>query len=126
MSRFRFIAPVTMLIVFATAMFSQQSAPAGGTDKQEHSQSAFPDVDQHVKLLSEKLNLTAEQQDEIRPIVKQMMDETQKLKQDTSLSDEARHEKRHALHEKAKREVRKYLNDDQKKKLDELESQPHH
>jgi hypothetical protein len=54
-----------------------------------------------------------------------MMDERQQLMQDNSLSNEAREEKQKTLHQNADKEARKFLNDDQKKKLDELEQQPH-
>jgi hypothetical protein len=54
-----------------------------------------------------------------------MLDARQKVMQDGRLSAEAREEKQKALHDKADKQVRKFLNDDQKKKLDQLEQEPH-
>jgi hypothetical protein len=121
MNRSRLLATVTILLALPVAMSSQQSTPTA--DQQEHAHSTLSNVDQHLKVLSETLDLTADQQNEIRPILKQMMDARQKLMQDTSLSDEARHQKEKTLHEKADKQARRFLNDDQKKKLDELEQQ---
>lgn len=45
--------------------------------------------------------------------------------QDSSLSDEAREEKQKGLHDKADKQVRRFLNEEQKKKLDQLEQEPH-
>lgn len=126
MNRFRLVATLTMLVIVAGTMFSQQTAPnAGGADKQEQAQSSPAAVDQHLKMLSEKLDLTVDQQAEIRPILKQMLDARQKVTRDSSLTDDARQEKERSLQEKAGKQVRRFLNDDQKKKLDELERQPH-
>ncbi len=70
-------------------------------------------------MLSEELGLSVGQQAEIRPILQQMMDARQKVMQDESLSSEAREQKQKALHEKADKQARKFLNDERKKKLDQ-------
>ena len=69
--------------------------------------------EEHLRMLSEKLNLTAEQQEKAR----------QRLMRDETLSNKQRGEKERALHEKATRELRQFLNEEQKKQLDELEAQ---
>lgn len=129
MKRFRLLAISTMLIVVLTVFGQQTAKAAGTTNNDEHSQpaaqSSAAKVDEHLKFLSEKLDLTADQQAKMRPILEQMFDDRQKVVQDTSLSSEAREEKEKALHEKADKQARKFLSDDQKKKLDELERQPH-
>lgn len=122
MNRFRLIALATVLMVAMTT-FAQQPA---ATSNQEHSATAASQLDQHLQMLSERLSLTAEQQDQIRPILQRMLDGRQKLMADTSLSDEQRHEQMKALHDKADKQARQFLNDDQKKKLDELEAQHQH
>jgi hypothetical protein len=124
MTRLRLLATATILLALPVSMSSQQSTPMPvHADQQERAHGSLSSVDQHLKLLSEKLGLTADQQNEIRPILKQMMGARQKLIENTSLSDEARHQKEKTLHEKADKEARRFLNDDQKKKLDELEQQ---
>ena len=49
----------------------------------------------------------------------------QKLVQDTSLSHEERLAKMRPQHYKADKQIREILSDDQKKKLDQLEHEPH-
>lgn len=127
MNRFRLVATLTMVIALAGLMSAQQAAPASGNaGKEEHAQGmASPSAEDHLKMLTEKLDLTADQQTKIRPILQKMLDARQKVMQDNNLSDEARQEKMKSLHEDASKKARKYLNEDQKKKLDELEQQPH-
>ena len=86
----------------------------------------LPDVDQHLKVLSEKLELSSEQQEKARPILKNMQDELQKDMDDKSLTPDQMHAKMHADFMKADKELREFLTDDQKTKLDEMEKQMHH
>ena len=79
----------------------------------------------HLKLLSEKLGLTEEQQAKARPILKEMSDAEQKVRADANLSQKERLDKVRPFREKADKKLRKILNDAQKTKLDELEHQPH-
>lgn len=119
MNRFRLLAIAAILMV-AFAALAQQPA----THASEASPSAK--VDGHLQMLSQKLDLTADQQEKLRPVLQQLFEGQQKIVEDTSLSSEQRQQQMKALHEKADKEARQFLNDDQKKKLDELERQPHH
>jgi hypothetical protein len=101
-------------VVALTVSAQQPAAQTGATD-----------VDQHLSMLSQKLDLTADQQAKVRPILQQMLDARQKVMQDNSLSQETREQKEKALHENAVKQIDKFLNADQKKKLAELEQQPH-
>ena len=78
-----------------------------------------------LKALSEKLNLTADQQEKARPILKEMQDAMQKVMNDKSLTPEQMHEQMRPARAKADKEMREFLTDEQKKTLDELESHPH-
>jgi Spy/CpxP family protein refolding chaperone len=101
----------------------------GGTDKDEHdrrgSQSGLPNVEQHLKVLTAKLDLTDDQQDRIKPIIQEMNEATQKVMQDESISREKRLDNARPWLERADKEIRKMLNDDQKKQLDRLEHEWH-
>jgi Spy/CpxP family protein refolding chaperone len=126
MNRFRLLSIGTLLIVALTVPAQQTAAGPGSSGKDEHSaQSGVPAVEQHMKLLTEKLDLTADQQASIRPILQEMHDGTQKLMQDQSLTREERLEKVRPLRMKADKQIREVLNDDQKKRLDQLEQEPH-
>jgi hypothetical protein len=123
MNHFRLLA----IGILTSALFSPAQQTTAAPDNQQHgqpvAQNAPSAVDQHLKILSEKLDLSADQQAEIRPILQQMIDARQKLMEDNSLSKEAREDKQRTLHEKADKQARKFLNDDQKKKLDQLEQE---
>jgi hypothetical protein len=101
----------------------------GGTDKDEHdqrgSQTALPNVEQHLKVLTEKLDLTGDQQTRIKPIIQEMNDAMQKVMQDESISREKRLDNARPWLERADKEIRELLNDDQKKQLDQLEHEWH-
>jgi hypothetical protein len=80
-----------------------------------------------LKVLSEKLALTPDQQDKARPILQQMHDGSQKLEDDQTLTPEQRQAAMHPLFLKADQQLRAFLTDDQKKKkLDEMEAQMPH
>lgn len=126
MNRFRYMA-IGMLLVVALGVSAQQTAASpAGSDKAEHGQTGVSALDQHMKILTERLELTADQQAKLRPIVKEFLDGRQKLVADQSLTDETRSQKIRALHAKAEKEARGICTDEQKKKLDELEAEQHH
>ena len=118
---FRVLTIGTMLIVALTAP-AQQTATRP-TDKDEHGQSAgqddVPVVGQMLKVLTEKLDLTGDQQARITPILQKLHDTQQKLMQDKRLSREERLAKVRPQRHKADKQIRKILTDDQKKKLDQ-------
>jgi hypothetical protein len=119
MNRIRLLATGTVLM-FALNTTAQQSA----TSPDPHAAAVAP-VEQHLKMLSEKLALTTEQQEKARPILQAMRDGTQKLEDDQSLTPDQRQAGMHALFMKSDKEVRVFFTDDQKKKLDEMEAQMH-
>ena len=116
MNRLRLIVIATV-VVFAFRAIAQESSAA-----QPHH---LPTVDAHLKALSEKLNLTADQQEKARPILKEMQEAMQRVMNDTTLTPEQMHEQMRPMHEKADRKLREFLTDEQKKTLDELESHSH-
>jgi Spy/CpxP family protein refolding chaperone len=128
MNHFRLLAIGTMMVALASVAQQTATAPGHG-DAQDQSQNsgpaALPTIEQHLKMLSEKLDLTAEQQAKIRPILQRMQEEWQSAMRDTSLSDQARHDKMKSARDKADKQTRPLLDKEQKKKLDELEQEPH-
>jgi Spy/CpxP family protein refolding chaperone len=122
MNRFRSLALATLLLAAFAACAQQNSAPSA--EKPPQASSTSP-VDQHLSMLTQRLDLTADQQAKLRPIVQQMMDRRQKLLDDKTLTDEERHQKMKTLHQQALRHARTYLTDEQNKKLDALEQEHH-
>jgi Spy/CpxP family protein refolding chaperone len=116
MNLIRLFAIGTALVLSLPAIAQQPS-----TSSTQHP----PSVDQHLKMLSEQLNLTADQQQKARPILKEMQDSIQKVMDNKTLTHEQMHEQMQPARMKADKELRSFLTDDQKKTLDELESHPH-
>lgn len=126
MNRFRLL-PLGVMLMAALSVPAQQTATgSAGTD--EHSQNSaqsVPAVEQHLKVLSEKLDLTSDQQAKAKPILQELHDGSMKLAEDDSLTREERLDKVRPLREKADKQLREILTDEQKKKLDQLEQGPH-
>jgi hypothetical protein len=118
MNRIRLLA-VGSVLIFALSTVAQQSTNSAGA-----SVAAAP-VEQHLKALAEKLELTPGQQEKARPILQDMHDGSEKLMNDKSLSEEERAEKIKQVFSQADVRLRVVLNDDQKKRLDQLEQEMH-
>ena len=120
---------VSSVFLLALSAVAQQTATSPDTHKAASAAPAppeVPEVEQHLKMLSEKLDLTADQQAKARPILQQMHDGSQKLHDDPTLTPEQRQAAMHRLSTKADDEqMREFLTDDQKKKLDGMEAQMH-
>jgi Spy/CpxP family protein refolding chaperone len=114
MNRVRSLA-IGAMLMFALTTAAQQATTAGSAKHE------LPAVEDHVRLLAAKLDLTADQQAKIKPMIQEMQDATEKVMDDKSLSGEERRARMRPIRNKADRDVRGVLNDDQKKKLDELE-----
>ncbi len=117
MNRIRGLMMGTLLL-FALTVLGQQ--PSGDTVTHH-----MPSVEDHVRLLSERLNLTSDQQTKLTPVIREMQDTVEKSSQDASLSQEDRHARMRAAHMKADKEMRTFLTDPQKTKLTEMEQEAH-
>src|SRR5439155_1643135 len=119
----------TMLIVALTAPAQQTATGPGGTDKdkcgQGGAQDDVPSVETQLKVLTEKLDLTSDQQARIKPILEELHDAIQKLVQDKSLSREERLAKVRPQRYKADKLIREIVSGDQKEKLDQYLHGPH-
>jgi Spy/CpxP family protein refolding chaperone len=107
-----------ILLLFAFAAFGQQ---ASDSTEMHH----MPSVEGHVKLLSERLNLTSDQQTKLTSVIREMQDTVEKNNQDASLSQEDRHARMRAAHMKADKQMRTFLTEPQKTKLTEMEQEAH-
>jgi hypothetical protein len=124
LNRIHLLSVSTILLVVLGAAAQETAGVPANVVKDKptgHGNMSNPEV--HLRMLSEKLNLTGEQLEKARPIIQNMLDGRQRLMRDETLSNKQRGEKERALHEKATRELRQFLNEEQKKQLDELEAQ---
>jgi len=106
----------------ASSQGSGQGADQGHGQGKGHE---MPSVDDHLKMLSEKLGLTTDQQPQAKAILPEMHDGTRKAWQDESISRDERMARARAEREKAHKKLREILSEDQKKKLDQMEQEPH-
>lgn len=98
---------------------SQQPPPPQGQAQPQPSS-----IDEQVKALSLELNLTADQQPKLKAILEDQRSQGMAIVNDKATSREDKVQKLHALRESTITKVREMLNDDQKKKLDEMLQQP--
>lgn len=129
MKRFLLIAVGVVLMLVMTLVAQQVPPPAdhapNSPQDQRNADDGMPTVENHLKMLSEKLALSAGQQSQARPILQEMHDVTQKLMQTKKLSDQERTSKLRACHLRADAKLREILSDDQKQKLNQLEQDAH-
>ncbi len=129
MNRYRFFFfTLGTALIFALAMHAHQATTTAGVAAQNAASGedvGLPSVESQLKVLTEKLSLTSEQQNKVKPILKELHDTTEKLAQDKNLSHEERLAKVRPQRYKADEKIRAILKDDQKKKLDQYEQGPH-
>jgi len=117
---------IVVALLFAAGMFAQSGSGQGpGQNNGRGPDHGVPTVEGHLKVLTEKLSLTDAQQAKVKPILQEMQDATQKFMQDESMSPQERQDNVKAIRYKADRKLREILDDAQKKKLDQLEEEPH-
>lgn len=119
MKQIRFLAFLATCL-FALATLAQQNPPAQGPGEHKHGQMGHEmgNVDEHVKELSTKLDLTADQQAKVKAILQENHQQMQTMMKDQSMSKEDKHAKMQSMHDSVHAKVRELLNDDQKKKFD--------
>ena len=76
-----------------------------------------------LEWLSKELNLTDEQKAKVKPILEDEGKQMQAAKQDTSLSQEQKHDKMMQIHETTNSQINDILTPDQQKKFAELKAQ---
>jgi Spy/CpxP family protein refolding chaperone len=125
MDRIRSLAIGTLLI-FALAVLAQNTPNKPSTSSGGGAEGGgLPPVEEQLKVLTNKLDLTATQRTKVRPIMQDLHDATEKLMRDDRLSRDERLAKVRPQRKKADEKIRAMLNDDQQKKLDQYLAGPH-
>ena len=127
MNRIRLFA-IAAMMMFALTVAAQQATtkadhPAGHSAKD--APGGVPTAESQLKLLTERLALTGDQQAKVKLILQELQDASLKFVQDESMSRAERMDNVKAGRYKADRQIRELLSDEQKKKLDQLEQEPH-
>ena len=124
MNRIRVLAIGSTLLI-APVMLAQQTAPTGEPTKGAAQGVVLPDVGDQLKVLTQKLDLSVDQQPKVKTILQELHDASLKLMQDESTSHEELLSKVRPLRMNADKKIREILSDDQKKKLDQYLRGPH-
>jgi Spy/CpxP family protein refolding chaperone len=125
MNRIRLFV-IGSLPMFAPAMLAQQTGTEPGRPlKGAVLATDLPDVGNQLKVLTEKLDLTADQQPKVKTILQELHDATQKIMRDETISRDQLLEKTRPLRMSANDKLREILSDEQKKKLDQYLQGPH-
>jgi protein CpxP len=77
-------------------------------------------VDDQIKHLSKKLNLSADQQGKLKPILEDQRKQMEAIHSDSSLSREDRFSKMQALRQSSDTQIKSVLTDDQQKSFDKM------
>lgn len=131
MNRFLSIAAAGLLTLGVVAYGSQakaQSEPAQGDQAQGgqgqgggHMNHGPMTPERQLQRLSEGLNLTDDQKQQIKPILEDRQKQMEQLHADTSTSMDDKRAKMHSLSEESNTKIRAVLNDDQKQKFDKMQ-----
>lgn len=129
MNRLNFLAAGAIVAFTLTTLAQQPAAGTRDRDKdgqdQHVTQIEVPPVEQQLKVLTEKLYLTKDQQDRIAPIIQTLHDISEKIAQDKSLSFQEQLAQVRPHRFEANKQLRDILSDDQKAKLDQYLAGPH-
>jgi hypothetical protein len=99
------------------AQQDQQAVPPAAAQGQPHRQ---VDPNRQVKMLSKRLNLSADQQNQILPILTDRQQQVASLQADNSLSAKDRRAKMQAIRQDSDAKIRALLNDNQKQAYDQM------
>ena len=126
MTRIRAIALATFLTLTLTAVAQQANAgggPAKGSPGGHHA--VVPAAEVQLKFLAKELDLNSQQQEKMNPILQELHDSTMKLVQEPKMPHHEYVSKLRDARYGADKKIRAILTDEQKKKLDQVEQEPH-
>jgi Spy/CpxP family protein refolding chaperone len=97
---------------------TQQSNPQAQTESGMHHQRG-----NQLEWLSKELNLTDEQKAQVKPILEDQSKQMKTTREETTLTDEQKHEKMKQIHHSTNAKINEILTPEQKKKFDQLQDQ---
>jgi Spy/CpxP family protein refolding chaperone len=121
---------LTLGLGIAFAQDDQSAPPAQGQPSGEGmgrhmGRHGMQTVDDQLQNLTKKLNLTADQQAKLKPILEDQRAQMEKLHSDTSLSREDRFGKMQELRQNSDTQIKSVLNEDQQKTFDKMREEQH-
>jgi Spy/CpxP family protein refolding chaperone len=122
---FRRFALAGLLVAGLTAgsAFAQDTTPATPPTAKQSRPMRAPDPDRQLKHLTKALNLTADQQNQIKPILTDRQQQMQNLRSDPSLSPKDKRAKMMGIRQDSQSKLEAVLNDQQKQQFEQLQAQ---
>ena len=115
------LALAGLLTMAGGAAIAQEnaSAPQQGQGPGHH---GMMTPDERLNHLTKALNLSSDQQTQIKPILENEQQQAMQIHQDQSLAQPDRHSKMQALHQDTNTKIEAVLNDTQKQKFEEMQA----
>lgn len=109
---------LTILVLLAAGLtFAQPSQESQAPTPNKHAgMQRAESADQHLQMLSEKLNLTDDQKAKLKPILQQM----KAVREDSSLSEEQKRAKMKPIHESLHDQINAVLTPEQQAKFKQM------
>ena len=113
---------LTILILLAAGLtFAQPSQESQAPTPNKHAgMQRGESADQHLQMLSEKLNLTDDQKAKLRPILQGQMQQMKAVREDSSLSEEQKRAKMKPIHESLHDQINAVLTPEQQAKFKQM------
>ena len=115
---------VAFAVSLGAATANAQMSQGGG--EWGHGQGQPMSADQRLQMMTQQLNLTSDQQQQIKPILESEQQQMQALRQDSSLSQPDRMSKIRQIRESTVSQVKPILNADQQSKYQQMMSHQGH
>ncbi len=104
------------------ALAQDNAAPPAPQQGQGYGHRGMMNPDEQLKHLTRQLDLTADQQAQIKPLLESQQQQAMQLHQDQSLSQQDRHSKMMAIHTDTRSKIEAVLNDTQKQKYEAMQA----
>ena len=118
-------AVIFTLLAGSTALYAQMGQGQGG-GQWGHGQGQPPTAEQRLQRMTQQLNLSEAQQQQIKPILENEAKQMQALRGDSSLSQDDRMAKMTQIRQDSASQIKPILNADQQKQYDEMMSRQGH
>ncbi len=116
---------LSLAVVFGgVTAYAQMGGQMGGGGF--HGQRQPMTADQRLQMLTQQLNLTSEQQQQIKPILENESQQMESLRSDTALSQQDRMSKMREIRQNSAGQIQPILTTDQQAKWQEMRSRGHH
>jgi periplasmic protein CpxP/Spy len=113
---------LTILMLLAASLtFAQPSQESQAPTPEKHAGMHHEEsADQHLQMLSEKLNLTDGQKAKLKPILQDQIQQMKTVREDSSLSEEQKRAKMKSIHESLHDQINALLTPEQQVKFKQM------